>query len=59
MRRYSSRKFLMTAVALGTSIIALFAGKLDGNQWVAAITLILGVYGTHQIVDEKMNGTKE
>lgn len=39
------RKFLLAAVALLVSAIALFADKLDGDQWIWALGVILGLYG--------------
>lgn len=53
--RYRSRKFLLAASASVTAHIALFTGEMDGGTWVAAQTLILGLYSASDITEHKIN----
>ncbi|RVU32707.1 MULTISPECIES: hypothetical protein [Neptunomonas] len=47
--RYRSRKFALAAVSALVSHIALFSGQLEGGTWVAAQTLILGMYNAGNV----------
>lgn len=58
-RRYSSRKFLLTVWGMCLLSVALFTGKLSGGEWVAAMSLLLGMYKGAQIADDRLNGKKE
>ena len=53
-RRRSSRKFLLALMAMIASIVGLFTDELDGGTWVAALTLILGVYGAANVAQRKV-----
>lgn len=48
------RKFFLACVAMAASIGGLFGGQLDGGTWVAALTLILGLYGAANIAQRKV-----
>lgn len=48
------RKFLLACVAMLASVIGLFSGALDGGMWVAAITVILGLYGAANVAQRKV-----
>ena len=54
--RYGSRKFILTVWAMCLLTVALFTGKLTGNEWVIGISLVLGMYKGAQITDDKLNG---
>jgi hypothetical protein len=54
---YSSRKFLLACFAMGISSIGLFTGDLDGGTWVAALSLVLGLYAAANVM-EKRNGAR-
>ena len=54
--RHLSRKFLLAAFAELISSIALLLKTIDGGTWIAAITLILGLYGGATVADKKLNG---
>lgn len=43
-RRFSSRKFIVTGVAGLAAIAALFAGKIDGGNFTAIVTVCVGAY---------------
>ena len=45
-----SRKFILAMMAMSASIVALFLGTIDGGTWVAALSLILGLYGAANVV---------
>lgn len=40
----TTRKFLVTSGAMVVTFIALFAGKLTGDQTVTLVTLQLGIF---------------
>lgn len=46
---YASRKFMLALIAIGASIAGLITGKIGGGEWVAAITVILGLYGAANV----------
>ena len=50
---YRSRKFLLACTAMLASIIGLFADQLDGGTWVAALSLILGLYSAANVMEKK------
>ena len=50
---YRSRKFLLAVTALAVSAVALFKGDLDGGTWVAALTLILGLYSAANVMEKR------
>lgn len=50
---YSSRKFLLSVIAMGVSATSLFMDIIDGGTWVAALSLILGLYGAANVVEKR------
>jgi hypothetical protein len=54
--RYTSRKFLLALLALSIGTVALFTEYLDGAQFVTLVSIVLGLYGTAQVVDKRLNG---
>ena len=44
MDKLTTRKFLMTSVAMAMTFVALFAGKFTGDQAVTLLTLELGIF---------------
>lgn len=48
----TSTKFWLAVFCLVVSAIGLFTGKLDGGTWVAAISLILGLYGAADVAQK-------
>ncbi len=44
MMNLTSRKFLLTAGVLVLSFTALFAGKLQGQEVVTLVSLVLGIF---------------
>jgi len=53
----SSRKFILAVSAMVASIVALFLGTIDGGTWVAALSLILGLYGGSNVI-QKIKGNQ-
>jgi hypothetical protein len=51
--KYRSRKFGLAVTFSLVSIIALFSGDLSGGEFVASITVILGLYGAANIMDKQ------
>ena len=51
--KYRSRKFGLAAFASGCSAVALFMGIISGGEWVAAQTIILGLYGAANVWEKK------
>lgn len=50
---YRSRKFILSGAALIWSGYGLSQNWLDGGTWVAALSLILGLYGAANIMEKK------
>jgi hypothetical protein len=50
-----SRKFFLACTAMGASIVGLFWGLIDGGTWVAALSLILGLYSAANVAEYKVN----
>ncbi len=50
---YASRKFVLAAVAMTVSAIALLKGIIDGNAWFLSIGVILGLYGAANVAEKK------
>jgi len=42
--KLTTRKFLMTSAAMAVTFLALFVGKLTGDQTVTLVTLELGIF---------------
>lgn len=53
--RYRSRKFLLAAIASFVAHVALFTKNMDGGTWVAAQTLVLGLYSASDVTEHKIN----
>lgn len=51
--KHLSRKFLLAAVSLAVASVALFVGKLAGGEFVAALGVILGLYGGANVAAAK------
>ncbi len=50
----TQRKFTLACLAMATSIVGLFTGHLDGGTWVAAQSLILGLYAAANVAQRKV-----
>jgi len=48
------RKFTLACMAMLASIVGLFTGHLDGGTWVAALSLILGLYAAANVAQRKV-----
>lgn len=48
---WGSRKFALAVLAMVVSAAGLFAGQLDGGTWVAACSLVLGLYGAANVTE--------
>lgn len=53
--RYRSRKFSLAAFSLAFSALSLGMGWLEGGTWVAAMALVLGLYGAANVAEKKNN----
>ena len=42
--KLSTRKFVITSAAMALTFLALFVGKLSGDQAVTLVTLQLGIF---------------
>jgi len=57
---YRSRKFGLAVASLTVSAVALFTNKIGSGEWVATITLILGIYSAANVVaGNRTNSAKE
>lgn len=54
--RWTSRKFFLAAVALGTGSVALFMAKFDAQSYIWLSGIVLGIHGGSNILDKKLNG---
>lgn len=50
---YRSRKFWLACASFAGATTALFTGYLDGAQWIAAITLVLGMYQSANVLEKR------
>lgn len=50
---YRSRKFILACIGLGISAVGLFYGLLDGGTWVAALSLVLGLYSAANVMEKR------
>lgn len=53
MDRYKSRKFIVAIVVIILSSFFLYFGKLNANQWIAAVNISLGLYTGGNVVQKK------
>jgi hypothetical protein len=51
--RYGSRKFLLTLLFSLAGIVALFVGKLTGDQFIALAGLVLTIHNTSNIIADR------
>ena len=51
--KFRSRKFGLAVTFSLVSIAALFSGHLSGGEFIAATTVILGLYGAANVMDKK------
>jgi len=49
-----STKFFLAMFMLSISAFGFLNGKMDGGTWVAAMTVILGIYGAANVVQKKV-----
>lgn len=49
MMKYLSRKFIAACIVMAVASVALFAGRMDGTAWVAAVNVALGLYLTANV----------
>lgn len=52
--RYRSRKFALATSAFLVSSVALFMGHIGGGEFVAAVTVVLGLYNASNIMEKEM-----
>jgi hypothetical protein len=52
--KFRSRKFGITTTTLLISSVALFSNQLTGGEWVAVVTIILGLYSAANITEKKI-----
>lgn len=50
---YSSRKFILALLALVWSAVGLALDWLDGGTWVAALSLVLGLYAAANVAEKR------
>ena len=51
-----TRKFILAGFASVVSVVLAFTGHLSGSEWVAAQSLILGLFGAANVADKKFGG---
>ena len=49
---YKSTKFCLAVFCILISAMGLFRGDLDGGTWVAAMSLVLGLYGAADVAQK-------
>lgn len=54
--KFISRKFFLATFATVVSTIALFTIDFTGSMWIASQSIILGMYGTSNIVSKYTAG---
>lgn len=50
----NSTKFVIAMLMLGISAYGFISGLMDGGTWVAAMTVILGIYGAANVAQKKV-----
>jgi len=50
----NSSKFILAMVMLLISAFGFLNGQMDGGTWVAAMTVILGIYGAANVAQKKV-----
>lgn len=56
MRRYLSRKFLLTIAAMAIVVHAIDKGALSGWALASVLAALAGVHAAGQIMDDRLNG---
>lgn len=56
--KFRSRRFLLAVFFSITTTVLTFKGMLEGGSYVAAITIILGLYGGMDTAQQVMNKDK-
>ena len=54
--RYRSRKFALAVASLLISAAALFSKHIASGEWIAAITIVLGLYGASNVLEKSATG---
>lgn len=52
--KFASRKFAIAAAFAIATIAGLFADKLDGSTFVAAASLVLGLYAAADVAQDQL-----
>lgn len=55
MEKYKSRKFLLACFFAISGLGCLVGGLLDGGEFVAISSLVLGLYGAADVADKRLN----
>lgn len=50
------RKFILALLSSFCGGILCWLGHISGSEWVTAQSLILGLYGTHNVIDKRLGG---
>jgi hypothetical protein len=50
------RKFSLACFASVAGTVLCYVGKLSGSEWVAMQSLVLGIFGTANVIDKKFGG---
>ncbi len=58
LKKYFSRKFIYAVSVFITSTYMLYAQKIDGWQWLTAITLVGSVYSLVNYKEKKVKNEK-
>ena len=58
-RKFKTRKFLLTAVTLLLTYVALFAGKLTGDQVVSLVPWLIGIFAGANVAAKHKNFVKD
>ena len=53
--KFKTRKFTLTAVTLALTFIALFAGKLTGEQVVTLVPWLIGIFAAGNVAAKHKN----
>ena len=54
--KLGTRKFSLAVFASVATFVLAFLSKVSGAEWVAAQSLILGLYGAANVMDKKLGG---
>ena len=53
---FRNRKFALAVTAMTASIVMVFMDKIGAGEWIACITIVLGLYGMANVMDKKAGG---